>query len=179
MAEEVEQTGAAAPAPEADAVQLAAGEATPETRDASAADGPPVDVDGDAETSKLPEPSAPSDDVQPPANDPPPQVDAAPPQDAPAPEADAEIASDVRGPRWFSIHTPSQAAPVNLLLADAGRDMEQNSLAAIERFKRGHGIQHTPHAIHVRALPPDYEPTAADLDHHEAIEASQQSPPAE
>jgi hypothetical protein len=44
--------------------------------------------------------------------------------------------------------------------------------AALERFKRGEGIRSTPHEISIAAQADDYQPTAADLDHHGAIEAA-------
>lgn len=104
------------------------------------------------------------------------------PPDAKSDEADApaEPAVDPNTPigsRWFTVSTRSQPGPVNLLLRGAVAGWEKNVAAVIERFKRGHGITHTPHDIRVGMQPADYLPTAADLDHHEAIEAALASPP--
>ncbi len=99
------------------------------------------------------------------------------------PSTDATLAAQTQpdgapesiGPRWFQIQTDSQLGPVNVLLEDAVNDLAANTQAAIERFKAGHGILHTPFEIRVTVLPADYQPTSADLDHHHAI-ASTPSP---
>jgi hypothetical protein len=91
---------------------------------------------------------------------------------APAAQAQPAGATESIGPRWFQIQTDSQLGPINVLLEDAVNDMAANTQAAIARFKTGHGILHTPFEIRVSVLPTDYQPTAADLDHHQAIEAA-------
>lgn len=68
------------------------------------------------------------------------------------------------GPRWFEARMSGQSRVVNVLAV--------NHEEALARFKRGEGIRETPHEITVVALAEGYVPTAADLDHHNAIEAA-------